>query len=291
MNETAPAKLKVYRASPTLSKFHLDDNRIKALIGPFGSGKSVACVSDLLKRAFDQEPDEYGLRSTKWAVIRNTYRELLDTTCATFFNWIPEALGNFNRSTMTFHLNFRLPDGTNFETFFLFRALDRPSDIKKLLSLDLTGGWINEAREIPKAVVDALHGRCGRYPQTIYDNNDPRYYTDLDNCDILFGPTWHGMILDTNPPETDHWFYKLFEGYDKNGNYIGRDPAISIYHQPSGVSPEAENLRHLPKGYYANMMIGKTKEWINVFIHGKYGFVSDGKPVYPEYNDDIHFID
>jgi hypothetical protein len=39
------------------------------------------------------------------------------------------------------------------------------------------------------------------------------------------------------------------------------------------------------------MMIGKTKEWINVFIHGKYGFVSDGKPVFPEYNDDIHYID
>jgi hypothetical protein len=36
------------------------------------------------------------------------------------------------------------------------------------------------------------------------------------------------------------------------------------------------------------MMPGKTKAWIDAFIHGKYSFVADGKPVYPEYNDEVH---
>ena len=37
----------------------------------------------------------------------------------------------------------------------IFLALDRPEDVKKLLSLELTGVWVNEAREIPKSIIDA----------------------------------------------------------------------------------------------------------------------------------------
>ena len=36
---------------------------------------------------------------------------------------------------------------------------------KKLLSLELTGAWINEAREVPKAILEGLTGRVGRYPK------------------------------------------------------------------------------------------------------------------------------
>jgi hypothetical protein len=36
------------------------------------------------------------------------------------------------------------------------------------------------------------------------------------------------------------------------------------------------------------MQDGKDKEWINVYVHGRYGFVQDGKPVFPEYKDDTH---
>jgi len=274
---------KVYKASKTLSKFHQDDKFVRALLGPFGSGKSVACVAELLSRSCQQQPDKNGKRRTKWAIVRNTYRELTDTTCATFFQWIPEDLGTFNKGNMIFDLNQTLDDGTTVEAQFLFRALDRPADIKKLLSLDLTGGWINEAREIPKAIVDALQGRCGRYPETILDETDPRFESDPANCPAIFEPTWIGVILDSNPPDTDSWFYKTFE--------VNRPSNHSIYHQPSGLSPEAENIRHLPRNYYANMCQGKDKEWINVYVNGNYGFVSDGKPVYPEYNDDVHYVD
>ena len=61
----------------------------------------------------------------------------------------------------------KLPDGTYAHVEFLFRALDKPDDIKKLLSLEVTGGWLNEAREIPKAIMDILIGRLGRYPRKV----------------------------------------------------------------------------------------------------------------------------
>jgi hypothetical protein len=160
----------------------------------------------------------------------------------------------------------KLEDGTAVYLEVLFRALDKPDDIKKLLSLELTGGWLNEAREIPKAVLDMLIGRLGRYPSK-----------------RLGGPSWFGCILDTNPPDSDHWWYRLFEESSPE-NY-------ELFRQPSGLSVKAENKQNLPDMYYENMMTGKDQEWINVYVHGNYGFVSDGKPIYPEYNDDIHYTD
>lgn len=210
-----------------------------------------------------QAPFE-GIRKTRWAIVRNTYRELLDTTQETFWDWLPKELGHYSSLNSKFTILFKLQDDTVCKIELLFRALDRPSDIKKLLSLDLTGLWLNEVREIPKAVLDMGIGRCGRYP------------SKRDG-----GPSWFGVIMDTNPPDSDHWFYKLFEE-DLPDNH-------AIFHQPSGVSDKAENIDNLPPNYYINMQAGKDQEWINVYVHGMYGFIADGKPVWPEYKDDIHY--
>ncbi len=255
-----------YVASPNMKKFHFDDHFVRALMGPIGSGKSVACCIELMIKAFAQEPNDEGKRLTRFAVIRNTYRELVDTTILTFFDWFPEKLGVMLKKDMKWTASLPLPDGTTAEVQVLFRALDKPDDIKKLLSLELTGAWINEAREVPKPIMDMLIGRLGRYP-------------NMRNG----GPTWHGLIMDTNPPDSDHWWYKLFE--------IDKPDSYALFKQPSGVGPEAENVSNLPKGYYTNMQDGKDKEWINVYVHGMYGFVQDGKPVWPEYKDDTHYTD
>lgn len=256
----------VYIASPTARKFHRDDKFVRGLIGPIGSGKSVACCWEIIRKACKQAPNHLGIRRSRWAIIRNTYRELVDTTMETFFDWFPKELGFWRAQDIKFTLKRQLPDGTHVELEVLFRALDRPDDVKKLLSLELTGGWINEAREIPKAVLDMLMGRVGRYPSKREG-----------------GASWYGVIMDTNPPDTDHWWYKVFEE--------DRPEGWSCFNQPSGIGPDAENTENLPVGYYKNMMTGKDQAWIDVYIHGKYGFVMDGKPVFPEYKDDVHHTD
>lgn len=254
-----------YVAGPTARKFHNSDKFVRSLLGPIGSGKSAACVMEMLRRCVMQEPYE-GVRYFRWVIVRNTYRELLDTTIQTFFDWIPKDLGSWSTLNCKFEMHVKLADGTIMHAEFLFRALDRPDDVKKLLSLEMTGMFINECREIPKAIIDMGVGRLGRYPSK-----------------MMGGPTWFGMIMDTNPPDSDHWFYKLFEE-DLPDNHV-------IFHQPSGLSDEAENIENLPPNYYQNMMPGKDKGWIDVYVHGKYGFISDGKPVYPEYNDELHYSD
>ena len=254
-----------YTASPTMGAFHNSPAFIRALMGPIGSGKSVACVIEMFRVSFQQLPDQDGMRKSRWVVVRNTYRELMDTTIQTFFDWYPESQGLFTKMDLKFVTEQRMPDGTTARIEFLFRALDKPNDIKKLLSLEVTGGWINEAREIPKPIMDMLIGRLGRYPRKIGGKG---------------GATRHCLIMDTNPPDSDHWWYRLFE--------VTRPEKHALFKQPSGTSPEAENVVNLPDAYYDNMQAGKDKEWINVYVHGLYGFVQDGKPVFPEYKDDVH---
>lgn len=263
------AKTIKYSASPTCKQFHASDKFVRSLIGPIGSGKSVACCAEIFKKACTQAPFKEsdvihgGIRRSRWVIIRNTYRELIDTTMRTWFDWIPESLGVMKKQDMEFHMRFSLGDGTIVDCEVLFRALDKPNDIKKLLSLELTGGWINECREIPKQVVDMLQGRVGRFPNKRQG-----------------GPSWWGIIMDTNPPDSDHWYYTLFEEILPDNH--------AIWHQPSGVGPNAENIENLPPRYYENMTAGKDQEWINVYVHGQYGFITDGKPIFPEYKDSLH---
>lgn len=252
-----------YTAAPTMRAFHQSDKFVRALIGPIGSGKSVACIMEMFIKIIAQRPNLEGVRKSRWVVVRNTYREIMDTTMRTYWDWLPEEMGVYQKGNMQHNIHIDLPDGTTVKSEVLFRALDKPSDVKKLLSLELTGGFLNECREIPKQVMDMLIGRLGRFPN-MRDG----------------GPSWHGLIMDTNPPDSDHWFYKLFE--------IDRPTDFQLFHQPSGISEEAENTANLPSDYYTRMMQGKDQEWINVYVKGLYGFIADGKPVFPEYMDDVH---
>lgn len=252
-----------YAGAPTIKAFSKSPAFIRGLMGPFGSGKSSGCVLELVKWA-KKQPLVDGRRRARFAVIRNTYGQLADTTIKTFLHWLPDGVfGTFNKSDHDYHLN-RLDD---LDVEILFRALDRPEQVANLLSLELTGAWVNEAREIPWAVIKALMGRVDRYPTR-----------NMGGC---VDP---GIIMDTNPPDDDSWWFKLFEEKliaDGGGE-------VAIFKQPSGRAENAENLPNLSPKYYANLMTGADPDFIRVYVDGQYGFVKDGKPVFPEYNDSTH---
>lgn len=260
-----------YEDAPTLLNFANSRTNTRVLMGPFGSGKSSACVMELLQLAAGQEPNDEGVRKTRWVVVRNTYRQLIDTTQKTFFDWVP--IGDCGTFKVTDHQyiidKIPGPDNTKMEIEVLFRALDRPEHVRNLLSMEVTGAWLNELREIPRIIWDAMDGRVGRYP-SMKDG----------------GATWSGIIADTNPCDTDHWIYKLF--FEQMPNDVAMQGKYEFFSQPSGLSKEAENLKFLKKDYYKNMCIGKSPEFIKVYVEGMFGYVRDGKPVFPNYNDAFH---
>ncbi len=252
-----------YVATPTLARFHEDtESFVRGIVGPIGSGKSVACVVEIMLRAQAQKPFK-GKRRTKIAVIRNTYRELIDTTIQTFRDWIPGQYRTWVAQDMKHIIRYDNGDGTMVDCEVLFRALDKPDDVKKLLSLELTYAWVNEAKEVPKPVIDMLVGRVGRFP--------PRREG---------GPTGYGVWMDTNPPDTDHWWYVNFEE-EKPDEW-------RVFHQPAALGGRGENLENLPEKYYQRLSAGKTKVWKDVYVGGQYGFITTGRPIYPEYSDETH---
>ena len=275
---SGPMTIRYAPPGPVARAFMLDDSFFRGLMGPFGSGKTTVCVMEIVRRAQMQRPGLDGKKRSRWAIIRNTYPELRTTTIKSWHQWIPPTIGRWiDAGPPTHHIQ----EG-DLDLEVIFVSLDRPQDVAKLLGMELTGAWVDEAREVPKAVLDGLTGRVGRYPSA-----------------AMGGTAWSGILACTNPPDNDHWWYRLAEEDKPEG--------WAFYRQPGGLDDGAENLdwlnqtpdtlalpegnpvrREAGRGYYKRQVAGKSEDWVKVYVHADYGFVRDGKPVYPEFRDSVH---
>jgi len=242
--------------------------------GPVGSGKTITTQMKAFTVSVEQEAFR-GVRYSRGVFMRNTYPELKSTVIKSFQDWFPESIAPIKwDAPISAHLRFPLPDGTRLDAEIYFISFDRPQDIGKLKGLELTWAALSEANELPKAALDMATQRIGRYPGK-----------------RLGGPTWTGVFGDTNMPDDDHFIYTLFEKEKVKGFKLFRQPGglieVNGEYKPN---PLAENIQNLPGGYdyYLRMLPGKAKEWIKVFVLAQYGTIADGRPVYPEWNDEIH---
>lgn len=268
---------------PVLRDYYYDRSAVSIITGPLGSAKTTTTCYKKLALMMEQAPNQYGVRPTRSIAIRNTYGELLSTTAKDFLT-IFEHLGVFKqggKEPPSFTMRFQLADGTVVSHSMLFIALDRPQHVKKLRGHQVTWFWLSETKELPKSVVDMADLRHGRFPS-------------MQLGEVL--PTYSGMIGDTNQCDEDHWLYKMQEEQAPAGEL----PDWAFFRQPGGVikrhgrwvlNETAENLPNLPKGYYDKRIQGKGEDWIKVNLGNQYGFVADGRPVHPEYNDGLHCVD
>lgn len=301
------------RSIPTIFRAIADRSNFVGLMGPVGSGKSHGCSAKLMAHANMQPVQKDGYRRSRYAVIRNTGPELKSTTIKTFCGVFPE--GPHGRVIYSAPITYRMvfpPRGgaAGLDVEILFLALDNPHDVRKLLSLELTGAWINEAREIHRAIVDALTGRIGRFPS-------------MKDGGCYLPQIW----ADTNPPDEMNWWYEYFEtprpdvlfrapdGSEVNlsyklykqppamlevrevgsGKYESIDAGYEYLYEKEevlpaagsfwGINPQAENLKNLLPSYYAQQVNNKALQYIRVYVQGKYGYVQTGKPVVPEFNE------
>ena len=157
-----------FSSSPTVAKFFNSKGFVRGLMGPVGSGKSYACCAEIFRRAVQQKPSpKDGIKYSRWAIVRNTHPMLRTTTLKTWLELLPEGTwGDVKYSPpITHHIKLPSRDGAaGIDMEVIFLALDEPKDVRKLLSLELTGAWVNECRELPKAVIDGLTHRVGRFP-------------------------------------------------------------------------------------------------------------------------------
>jgi len=276
---------KIYIPSATGKRFAASNGFVDLVIGPYGSGKSTMCVQRIVRSVCEMPYWYNGRRRARWAIVRNTSGELYSTTLQTWLTWFAD-LGDFTKRQkplLTYEHIFN--DGNGIvELDLIFIALDRPDDVRKIKSLELTGVYLNELSELPQNVLSHFKGRVnGRYPSRSFCPD----------------PYWSGIIADTNPPDEDHWIFKDFE--------VNVTPSYTVFHQPSGLledkdgfikdsdgnyiqNHEADNACHLSRDYYPKLAEKQSEGFIKVYCGGKYGLVESGKRVYPEFNYDFHSV-
>jgi hypothetical protein len=267
---------------------------IDGIIGPIGGGKTVCSTMRIFCHALEQPPAPDGWRRSRWAVVRNTNPMLETTTIQTWLEWFPEAVfGRFNWSPPYSH-TIRLAD-QKVELEMWFIPLDRPEQVRNLLSMELTGLFVNEAREVPREILIAGRSRCGRYPS------------------LRSGvePGWAGVLFDTNAPEDEMHYIAMWAGWTQPPEWMDRTTrqlmfkpdGITIFTQPPGLiaernrkgeveefkpNPKAENLKNIRPGYYSAQLAGNTVDWVLNMCCVEMRRSGATRPVHTQFRDAVH---
>lgn len=202
-----------------------------------------------------------------------------------------------------------------------FFALDTAKDVRNLLSWEGTILWFNEVREIPKVIIDMADLRVGRYPSMQQGGVRPAWYGWFGDTNTPDKDHWlyraeagvdeKGEYV--GQPEGWRFFHQppaVVQVEHQNGAWhsVTGETIKLVVHDPKhvftaagrqwAINPNAENLPNLevhkhidPTGdllgrgsYYGRGLQAKALDWIEVYFQGKYGFVREGKPVVPAFD-------
>jgi hypothetical protein len=256
----------VYKPPPSLHGFLFSESFINLVVGPVGSTKTTASILKIAREAARIKACKDGIRRSRAVWIRQTREQLRDTSIPDFLRWYPDGVaGTYMKTEAKFLLKF-----ADVECEVLFRGLDDSNDVRRLLSLQATFAIADEFRELNPEVFQAMQGRLGRYPSKA-DNG-------VGACDDSGKPVdkfWGA----SNPPDMDTFWEKFLSDPPKNAQ---------VFFQPSGMSAEADWLQYLKDGYYENLAEGKSEDWVDVYIHAKFGKSLAGKPVFRAFDRDLH---
>jgi hypothetical protein len=262
-----------WRSPGPISSAYMRELRdVNMLNGPIGAGKTRTNFSKAIKLACRQrQSSRDGVRKFKLCVVHANYRQLWRSTLPSWFKLLPKTAGEWTgaENGPAKHVTtFALPDKTEvlFQIDFIAIGENAAEDVMR--GYEPTAFFLNELDLLAEEVFTFARGRVGRYP-------------DMDEG----GPSWYGILADCNAPERTSWLYQnIFEK-------AAELPDVLLLKQPSGLSPQAENVSNLPPGYYSKQMAGQPQWYIDRMIKNKPGASRDGKPVYSEFSDELHYAD
>jgi hypothetical protein len=269
-----------YSAPPTCARFMQSASFGRLIAGPVGSGKTTACLFELFRRSCEQAPAPDGYRYTRFAIVRQTLKQLKDTVLKDITSWL-DGIASYKVSDNTVYITMG-----DVRSEWILIPLDSPEDQRRLLSMQLTGAWMSEAIEMDVGLVDALAGRLGRYPSAQQG-----------------GASWFGMIADTNMPTEGSDWHKFMD--------TNTPPDWQVFIQPGGLAPGAENLNWLTqttetlklpendparlaqgRTYYERLSRGHGGDWVRRYVHAQYGNDPSGTAVFREsFNRSFHVVD
>lgn len=260
-------------SGPVAAKCLHSRARVRAIQGPYGSGKTVMCLHDGLLKAVAQPRSDYdGIRYLSGVGIADTYGSLERNTLRTWHQWFPKEWGHFKgaKDRPALHqLRFRDQWGEiRFDVDFMAVGDHAAEDVMD--GYEPSWAFINGITRMNEDVLDYLLGRIGR-GQSVRQLGPEAHKLK-----------WYGILADLNPADMDHWAYQRL--------VINRPEKWELYVQPGGLlpdgrpNPDAENLNNLPEDYYTS----KFEDWserspakLRRFVFNEWGFVDDGELVFP----------
>lgn len=272
-------------AGPVTAAFHDSRAYLRLLRGPVGCGKTFAAFREIFTRAFNMPVGKNGVAHTRAVVCRRTYKQLRESTVNSFWGALParwDAAGNFNKSEMKFVVETTIQrGGENVKMLLevLFVAMDSDRALEQFKGMEFNLLYLNEADHINAMALQMGMSRMGRFPpaDTMANPDDRQFY----------------IILDSNSFDPAHPFYAFFYN-DKiiaeNAAIAGLPPRdyLQVFDYPSGLSPDAENLKNLERDYYAKRSAGQSPQYVDVMIKNRFGAVAEGRPCYGAFRADIH---
>lgn len=310
---------------PVAQAMFFDDRPVVGAQGPVGSGKTTTVMLSRVRRARQMprsvvdQVDGKGVRKYKLIGTRETYRQLWSSTIPSYLETIPKSLGVWSggRGAPVQHrIEFEDEFGP-IEWIAEFMAFgdDVIASMRGLQTVDL---WLNEADTNPQEVLLAGIGRIGRWPGQKHFKGYPARFRSYGQ-----------VVCDFNAPDRDNWTHGVFHDLGRRtaieaefrmvarGRIEGElreemaeatpearaaelearmaeaPSFIGFHNQPGGRDPGAENLAHLPPGYYATqvatMKLAGRGDMIARLVDNRITFLRAGAPVFErEFNPALH---
>lgn len=269
-----------FQIPASLDDFFTSEKFISLAVGPIGSLKTTVGMAKILYHASRMAPCTDGVRRSRAVWVRNTREQLRDTSVPDFLKWYPDGVAGLYMKTDN---KFLLKVG-DIECEVLFRPLEDANDVRKLLSLQLSFGILEEFREINPEVFRQLQGRLGRYPDGMMVPHRPEWGRDskgnaIQGCVTDGGGSNRHLWGMSNPPDFDTFWEEFLSNPPSNTH-------VTI--QPSALSAEEDWSQFLPSDYYTNLVEGKPDDWVDVYVHAKFGKSLSGQPVFRSFNREQH---
>jgi hypothetical protein len=263
MTDTAEV-LSTYLPGPTPERAHKTPQRVQDYWGPIRTGKSTSACWEIY---FSCERAAAQGVSARWIIIRDTYRNLEDTTLKTWLDIFPDgAAGRIIKTNPVDYL-LRTEDGTEHE--ILFRHGQTASDASSFLSSEFAGAFLEEVAPAfnPSGIVSP------GIDESVFDMVLGRL--------VQKGVAHPQMILTSNPPPMQHWASRRI--IDLAPEKLA-DNGWGHYWFP----PE-ENAQNIRPGFYEELCKVWPEDMVRRFVKGERVAIYPGLPIFQkDFSERMH---
>lgn len=252
-------------AGPVSDAYILSTSPISCLVGPVGSGKTIASAKKGLVEAQRIYPGADGVRRYKLGNFRQKYDSVWKAAIPSHWKIFAKDMagsawtGASPRSAthlLRFEDKFGIIEMR--KDFLAFGEDANPEDVR---GLEFTDIELGEMDTLPEELLPALSRAVGREPPLEIIKRTGRIFGDMNAPDVL------------------NWTYKLF--------YEAPPEAYKLFRQPGGLAPDAENREALGIEYYRTIIATNTENpwYVRRMVHGIPGITRATDLVYDKFDE------